>query len=74
MDKMVQCNVNWHDDADAYLHDSFTRCSECTTSSNPKPSKKESLSALNVFLKDTVIVEHFFLDGVRLFHTIYVTI
>lgn len=58
----------WSDDVDLYLLSEIRRFNACLTSARPKPSLKVSLASLHRHFNDVVCVDHFFLDGTRIFH------
>lgn len=62
---------NWNDAAAEYIQSLVARCGVCSLTSHPKPSRKVSLSSLNLKFNDTVCVDHVFLHDFRMFHVMH---
>lgn len=68
MRTLLMRNKFWSESAQQYLAEIIERCEHCVASSTPPPSRKVALGSLNRSLNDLVLVNHFFLDDVKLFH------
>lgn len=59
---------NWTSDVAKYLSEVFQRCGSCRVTTRLKPSQKVILSSLHRRFNNVSCVNHFFLDGVLVFH------
>lgn len=65
---LLELNVVWSQDDQKYMMDQIARCSACHSTTRRKPSGKVSLPSLTHHFNDVLCVEHFFTDGIRVFH------
>lgn len=68
MRTLLQRNNYWSEAAQRYLADVVQRCEHCIASSTPLPSRKVALGSLDRSMNDLVLIDHFFLEDVKLFH------
>lgn len=64
-----QRNRIWSDDAQYYLGETMSRCKACIASKKAPLSKKVALNSLNRQVDDEVMIDHSYLDQIRLFST-----
>lgn len=68
MRTLLQNNDMSSNDAQRYLSRVIERRNLCVAASVPPPSRKVALGVLNRIFNDMFIVDHFYLDQVRIFH------
>lgn len=61
-------NGIWNDAVEKYVSDVMSRCSSCRSSAPPQPSRKVSISSLSREFNNTVAVDHFYLENIRVMH------
>ena len=66
---LLERNGLWTPAVSHYLNETIEKCVNCVASSSPMPSRRVAISNLNRSFKETVCIDHFYLDDIRLFHT-----
>lgn len=65
---LLERNDMWSKEVEKYLSRTVETCHGCRATSLPKPSRKVSLTSLHHHFNDVVCIDHFHLDGLRIFH------
>lgn len=65
---LLERNNLWNDASRHYISSTMQNCVHCMKSASPKPTRKVSLHMLNKEFNDTVFIDHFYLEDMRIFH------
>ena len=65
---LLQRNDIWNDHIEDYVHRLIEGCHKCQSTAPPQPPRKVSISSLSKGLNNLVCVDHFFLNGITIFH------
>ena len=65
---LLERNEMWSPAVQQYLTQVVDRCTSCRHTAPPEPSRKVSISSFSTAFNEVVAVDHFHLEGVRIFH------
>lgn len=65
---MLMRNNFWNDSFETYLNETVEKCTACGKTSQPRGSRKVSLSSMSREFNDVVCVDHLLLNEVCVFH------
>jgi len=68
MRMLLERNGLWNDTVEDYVDKLISDCTACRSTAPPQPSHKVSISTMSKEFNDTVCVDHFYLESVRLMH------
>ena len=65
---LLERNDMWSKEVEKYISSTVETCHGCRATSFPNPSRKVSLTSLHHNFNDIVCIDHFHLEGLRIFH------